>query len=319
MTIYTDYQQATEQIADAKDAACKAGEALADWSKDKQEVISFSGGRTSAYLVHLKPNAHYIFMDTGAEHPATYEFIRNIVKYWNIQLTCLRVVVNPEMNKGGDYKVIGLEDLKQDLEPWREMVTKYGAPAFDMPYCTARMKTEPFEKYCSDVYGKGNYTRWLGIRVDEPKRLPIDLLETLDLPIHARATHRKDGFNYLADISHFTKDDVLDWWEDQPFDLGIPEHLGNCTFCIKKGLNKVALAAMDEPEQAIKFIEVTEGDHVRTEGRKHNHKRMFRQRLHLSDVIEMYKDHSRDELFKALKSSKRYESGSCSESCEAFV
>lgn len=170
--------------------------------------------------------------------------------------------------------------------------------------------------FSGDRFGKGNYTRWLGIRADEPKRLPIDLLEKLGLPVHAKATNRKDSFMYLADISHFTKDDVLDFWEAQPFDLGIPEHLGNCTFCIKKGLNKVALAAKDEPEQAIKFIEVSEGDHVRTEGRKHNHKRMFRQRLHLSDVIEMYKNYSRNELFKSLRSSKRYETDSCSESCE---
>lgn len=50
-----------------------------------------------------------------------------------------------------------------------------------------------------------------------------------------------------------------------------------------------------------------------------NHKRMYRKRLHMSDVIEAFKDHDRDEMFKALRSSKRYESGSCSESCEAIV
>ncbi|EKO8531682.1 phosphoadenosine phosphosulfate reductase family protein, partial [Escherichia coli] len=46
-------------------------------------VVSFSGGRTSAYLVHLMEqrrkageNVHYILMDTGCEHPLTYRFIR---------------------------------------------------------------------------------------------------------------------------------------------------------------------------------------------------------------------------------------------------
>ena len=288
----------------------------------KNIVVSFSGGRTSAYLVNLMRSVEdvtYIFMDTGAEHPETYDFIRNIVKHWRVDLVCLRVVVDPKLGIGGSYKVIGLDDLKPDLEPWREMVRKYGSPSYDMPFCTARMKTEPFEKYCADHFGKGNYTRWLGIRADEPRRLPREVLEELDLPIPAKVTQRKEGFKYLAEISDFTKDDVLDWWETQPFDLGIHEHLGNCTFCIKKGLNKVALAAMDEPKQAIQFIELTEGNEVRTEGRKHNHKRMYRQRLHLSDVIELYKDHSRDELFNALRSSKRYESDSCSESCEVFA
>lgn len=270
-----------------------------------KKVISFSGGRTSAYLVNLfrsDPNAHFVFMDTGAEHPATYQFIKDIVKHWKIDLVCLRVVVNPEMGKGGDYKVIDLDELKQDLEPWKSMLAKYGAPAYDMAYCTARMKTEPFKKYCEDVFGKGNYETWLGIRADEPKRLKP-----------------REGFHFLAEISDLVKDEILDWWETQPFDLAITEHLGNCVFCIKKGLNKVALAAKDEPEMAVKWIHVTEGSNVRTEGRKHNHQRMYRGRLHMSDVLDQYKDHDRDEMYKSLRSSKRYESGSCSESCEAFA
>ncbi|RDF73038.1 phosphoadenosine phosphosulfate reductase family protein [Acinetobacter baumannii] len=287
-----------------------------------KKVISFSGGRTSAYLVHLfksDPDAHFVFMDTGAEHPATYQFIKDIVKHWGIDLVCLRTVVNPEMGKGCGYKVVGIDDLKQDLKPWEEMLSKYGAPAYDIPYCTARMKTEPFEKYCNDTFGKKQFERWIGIRFDEPKRLPVEVLEKLNLPIHARAAHQKSGFRYLAEICDLEKDQILDWWEAQPFDLAITEHLGNCVFCIKKHLNKVALAAKDEPEMAVKWISLTEGPTVRTEGRKHNHKRMYRERLHMSDVVEAFKDHNRDELYKALRSSKRYESGSCSESCEAIV
>ncbi|WP_149017487.1 phosphoadenosine phosphosulfate reductase family protein, partial [Escherichia coli] len=59
-------------------------------------VVSFSGGRTSAYLLWLMEqkrqageDVHYVFMDTGAEHPKTYEFIRNIVSNWKIDLHCL--------------------------------------------------------------------------------------------------------------------------------------------------------------------------------------------------------------------------------------
>ncbi|EJN3583877.1 phosphoadenosine phosphosulfate reductase family protein, partial [Escherichia coli] len=54
-------------------------------------VVSFSGGRTSAYLILLMEqrrkageNVHYIFMDTGCEHPLTYRFIREVVKFWDI-------------------------------------------------------------------------------------------------------------------------------------------------------------------------------------------------------------------------------------------
>ena len=78
------------------------------------------------------------------------------------------------------------------------------------------------KKYLEDVYGAGNYHLWLGMRIDEPKRL-----------------NKKEGFSYLADISDFEKKDVLDWWAKMPFDLKIKEHLGNCVFCIKKGVNKI--------------------------------------------------------------------------------
>ncbi|ECH8657212.1 hypothetical protein OY08_05925, partial [Salmonella enterica subsp. enterica] len=57
----------------------------------KPQVVSFSGGRSSAYLVYLMEqrrkageDVHFTFMDTGAEHPATYQFIRDLVSDWNI-------------------------------------------------------------------------------------------------------------------------------------------------------------------------------------------------------------------------------------------
>ena len=50
----------------------------------KKQVCSFSGGRTSAYLCKLllekfgKDNVEFVFMDTGAEHPETYSFIKKM-------------------------------------------------------------------------------------------------------------------------------------------------------------------------------------------------------------------------------------------------
>ena len=188
-------------------------------------VVSFSGGRTSAYLVYLMEQRKkvdpsfqvtYIFMDTGAEHPKTYEFIKNVVKYFNINLVCLRVEINPELGKGNTYKQIPIDDIKYDLKPWEDMLRKYGTPYIGGAFCTDRMKLQPFKKYCEDNFGKGNYTTWLGIRADEPKRLTP-----------------KTNIKYLAEISDFEKPDILSWWKEQEFDLGIEEHLGNCVFCIK--------------------------------------------------------------------------------------
>lgn len=258
------------------------------------DVISFSGGRTSAYMVSevlkINPDAHIIFMDTGAEHPATYQFIRDIVAHWKIKLTCLRAWPNEKMGKPGMYEIVDLSRIGPDLEPWKRMLNKYGHPYVGGAFCTDRMKTVPFTKYCQDVFGKGNYTTWLGIRTDEPKRLKA-----------------RDGFRYLADISDFEKQDVLDWWEEQPFDLAIQEHLGNCVFCIKKSLQKVALAAKDEPELAGQFLEMLGDDRM-----------MYRSNNTLSQVITLFGDTGRDELASRMRSMRQYDTGSCSESCEAF-
>jgi len=279
-----------------------------------KHVVSFSGGRTSAYLVWLIvinlalkgvsiKDIIVIFMDTGAEHPKTYEFIRSVVKYWGIDLVCLKPVTTFEVGKGNTYKVVPLGAIGEDLEPWIDMLKKYGTPYNPGGgFCTDRMKTTPYIRYCNDMFGKNNYTTWLGIRVDEPKRLK-----------------EKEGFEYLASISDFEKDDILAWWKTQPFDLEIDEHLGNCVFCIKKGTNKVALAAKDEPRLAEEFMAILESDNVReVECRKSPTLEMYRGRMSLRQVITSFQEHDRDELFRSLRSSKRFSSGSCSESCEVF-
>lgn len=284
-----------------------------------KKIVSLSGGRTSAYLSKILEADEYIFCDTGAEAQETYDFIREIHREWDINLTCMRVDINPELGKGNTYKIISINEIGPDLKPWRDMVIKYGDPAINFPFCTARMKTEPSEKYLKSKYGS-NYELYLGIRYDEPSRLwgkdiykgllkiglsgidASDLFrqvyngvalniknipEKLSNEITNRFKQiRSKKLNYMANISDFEKKDVLNWWELQPFDLRIDEHLGNCMFCIKKGENKIALAAKDRPKQAIEFIEITEGDHVRIEGRKVQDKAMYRHHKQLSGIIE---------------------------------
>ena len=271
-----------------------------------KHVVSFSGGRSSAYLVNLMknlyPDTDFIFMDTGAEHPKTYEFVKNVVKYWGIKLTCLRVVVNPELGQANSYREITLDELKPDLRPFRDVCYKYGTPYIHGAFCTRTMKFEPFTRYCNEHYGKNNYQTWLGIRADEPRRLKL-----------------KDGYSYLADISDFDKKDVIDWWETQPFDLDLPEHLGNCVFCIKKGINKIALAARDEPKMAENFINLINDPNIRVvERRQQKNKIMYRGNNSLIAIMAMYQDHSREEILATIKGNKSYDSGSCSESCEVF-
>ncbi|HFW4798720.1 TPA: Dam family site-specific DNA-(adenine-N6)-methyltransferase [Salmonella enterica subsp. diarizonae serovar 60-67:z35:-] len=274
----------------------------------KPQVVSFSGGRSSAYLVYLMEqrrkageDVHFTFMDTGAEHPATYQFIRDLVSNWNIPLVCLRVVVNPVLGKGNSYCIVPVNEIGPDLQPMRDICEKYGTPYVHGAFCTRTMKMEVFKRYCRDTFG--DYHTWIGIRADEPKRLKP-----------------RDGVSYLAEISDFEKQDVISWWKKQPFDLGIPEHLGNCVFCVKKGLNKLALAARDEPEMAAEFWKLINDPSVRVvERRQQENKIMYRGNNSLESVIALFADHSREEIAATIGNSGGEESGSCTESCEAFA
>lgn len=273
----------------------------------KANIVSFSGGRTSAYLVHCIEkmrkngeidNVHYVFMDTGAEHPKTYEFIKQVVKHFNIDLVCIRAVTNLEIGKGNTYEIININDIGHNLKPWTDMSEKYGLPYVHGAFCTDRMKTTPYNKWAKDTFGKDNFTSWLGIRIDELNRLSP-----------------KKGIKYLAEISPMDKLDIIGFWREMPFDLDINEWEGNCVFCVKKGVNKIALAVIDNPDLAKQFQDVIASDKVRhRESQQEAPKVMYRGNMTLEQIINTYGQFSREQIMQSMRSS----SGSCTESCEVF-
>lgn len=334
-----------------------------------KHVVNFSGGRTSAYLATLmidkfgRENCEFIFCDTGAEHPKTYEFIRECNEKFRLNLTCIRAIINPEIGKGVTSEVKLIGEIGYDLSVWREMLAKHGTP-FNPGggFCTDRLKTSALDHYCDTKYGKGNYYRWLGFRVDESRRawgsknypiltkLGFDSYSAAELMIQCqRGDHEeiinnaanatkdmfdgnnndadqlikklkviKKNFRFMFELTDFEKQDVIHWWSQNSFDLKIAEHLGNCVFCIKKGSNKVALAARDEPEMAQDFINLVDEPTVRDMHRKSEKEVMYRGHNSLKSIIESHKGFSREEIEQTIRGMRRYESGSCSESCEAF-
>lgn len=176
-------------------------------------VVSFSGGRTSAYLVSLMEqrrineglNVHYIFMDTGAEHPETYNFIRNVVKEWDIDLVCIRMGVSDELGKRNHIEVLKHKDLKQDLYAMKGLLSKYGTPSVTVPFCSSRMKQELAHNYCVETFGRNNFTMWIGIRDDEPVRLlgkeVCKILKNNGMPKEEMNAFRLDVMNAYLNIN----------------------------------------------------------------------------------------------------------------------
>jgi hypothetical protein len=249
-----------------------------------KKVVSFSGGRTSAYLCKLiidkfgRDNVDFIFMDTGAEHCKTYEFIKNVNDELNLNLTCLRTDFSSPLGAGNGYTVVSIDSIQHDLKPFSEMIEKYGVPYIGGMFCTDRMKLVPFKKYCQEKYGKGNFETWLGIRADETNRLK-----------------QKKEIRYLAEISDFDKKDVLDFWSNMPFDLEIPEQLGNCVFCPKKSNLKLAAAQRDDPALYHDFLNMIYKDSVRHDSKTGHWSKMYRGKKSLEQIVALFDGSTGDE------------------------
>ncbi len=207
----------------------------------KNLAVLFSGGRTSAcmskwikdnWMTHF--NVKFVFCNTGQEHGETLKFVDQCDKYFGLDLTWIEAKVNPK-GTGTSYTETIYEIASRNGEPFEEVVKKYGLPNKSYPHCTRELKIEPFKKWADKVFNANEYAMALGIRVDEPTRLK----------------QSKTDAKKIYPLAHYhpmTKQMVLDWWKSQPFDLQIPEHLGNCTWCYKKSDRKLYTLVEDHPE-----------------------------------------------------------------------
>ena len=282
----------------------------------KKHVVSFSGGRTSAYLVYLICSmakkhgwdVEFVFMDTGAEHPKTYDFIKKCAEYFGVEITVLNTVITQQMGIGPKFKHGHIDEIKWDLSVFNDLTKKYGNPYNPGGgFCTDKLKTVTFEKYIQEKKRLYKYyagidldvTTWIGIRIDEKRRLKD-----------------KPNVKYLAEISQMDKEDIISWWSEMPFDLEIPEWLGNCVFCIKKNPNKIALAIKQEPVLAKEWADSLMDSRVLKEDVPVD--AIYRGKLSMDGIAMLYENITEQEIINNLRGSKRTDSGCGSESCEVF-
>jgi len=212
-------------------------------NKDKVLISNFSGGRTSGYLTHrlLQQKDQWkeiivIFANTGCEHEKTLEFIKNCDDRFNFQTHWIEADINIHKGKGTKAKIVDFKTASRDGKPFESYISKYSIPCTISPSCSRELKEYPIKSYIRDNLGlkKQDYVHAIGIRSDEQKRVSKSAAEhNLIYPL----------LNWNID-----KDDVLDWWESQNFDLEIPEHLGNCVWCWKKSFKKLMTIMVEEPE-----------------------------------------------------------------------
>jgi len=272
-------------------------------------LVSFSGGRTSAYMSKLlkanyadKYDLLFVFANTGQEHENTLQFVDQCDKAFGLNVVWVEAEVGAALGTGTRARVVTLETASRQGEPFESVIRKYGIPNRNFPHCTRELKKKPILAYARSIgWGPQDYHLALGIRADEAKR------------ISARA--EQDRIVYpLAHWDPVDKQDVNDWWSDQPFNLVIPERLGNCTWCWKKSDRK-HFANIDECPEIYDFPRRMELEHPNTGAGATGEPRVFFRLARSTDQI--FAARFSAEGFRVLPEDEDIDGG-CSESCEAF-
>lgn len=196
----------------------------------KKMLISFSGGRTSAFmtdwLLNNKSDEYeflVIFANTSQEHENTLIFVDKCDKRWGGIVVWVEAVVNPEKSKGTKHKIVTFETAKRKGEVFEQVMAKYGISNKEWPHCTRELKERPIHSYAKTLWAKG-YETAIGIRIDETRRVG-----------------NAGEYNIVYPLVYMIatdKPDVMDFWSEQDFDLELEEREGNCTWCWKKSSYK---------------------------------------------------------------------------------
>ena len=211
-------------------------------------LVTVSGGRSSAMMArHIQTSDKYkdfekayVFCNTGMERPETISFLKDIVKFWGIDLVVLEGVYSSEMGVGVDYQIKTLETLDMNAKPFEEAIMHTNKGSFDglpnqaSPYCSQQLKTVPAKKFADMVFGKKNYLKALGFRKEDmPKRISWPEIKEDEERIFPLLTDFPEPIG-LSELNKF--------WNEQPFKLEINSKLGNCELCWKKSDSNIIQA-----------------------------------------------------------------------------
>lgn len=207
-------------------------------------VISFSGGRTSAYMLHQIAEANggipdrcvVSFQNTGREMPETLDFIQECSDRWGIKIVWLEWI-----REKPKFQIVSHNSASRDGRPFELLIwQKRHLPNVRMRFCTQELKVLTSKRYLRSL-GWDHWTNTVGIRADEAQRLGREDKD------------RWVTWHPLANAG-VTRMDISDFWDSQPFDLRLPNvngscWLGNCDGCFLKSESTLASLAREYPER----------------------------------------------------------------------
>lgn len=194
-------------------------------------LISFSGGRTSAYMLYeilrahdgkLPEDVHVAFANTGKEREETLRFVHECSTRWSVRVNWL------ERGPRGAMEIVGYNSASRAGEPFAALIReKQRLPNWKERWCTEHLKVRMLFAFAElQGWQSGGYAEVVGLRDDEGHRI----LRGLD-----RAATNGCQMRYPLAKAKVTKSVVMAFWRGQDFDLGLEPWEGNCDFCFMKG------------------------------------------------------------------------------------
>lgn len=207
--------------------------------------IAFSGGRTSAYMLHhlllanggLPDRAKVTFQNTGREMPETLDFVAEVGRRWNVPIVWLEY-----RPAAPHFDIVSHNSASRNGEPFDALIDKKKyLPNQQSRFCTIELKVRTAKRYLVSL-GWKRWTNCIGLRADEPHRL--------------NKPPPKDRWTVLTPLAdaNVSRRDVAAFWLRQPFDLHLPNvrgncWLGNCDGCFLKSERSQAVLARDFPDR----------------------------------------------------------------------
>ncbi|WP_337996187.1 3'-phosphoadenosine 5'-phosphosulfate sulfotransferase [Oleispirillum naphthae] len=210
-------------------------------------IISFSGGRTSAYMLHEIIQAHegrlpddvqVAFANTGKEREETLRFVYECGVRWGVNIHWLEW-----RDAKPCFEEVGFNSASRDGEPFEALIKKkQRLPNWRERWCTGFLKVKVLTAFAASLgWNPGEYAEVIGLRYDEGMRI-----------FRGLENAEKDGRKVLYPLSRakVVKQQVMAFWSAQDFGLQLEPWEGNCDLCFNKGRDIRKRIIADHPASA---------------------------------------------------------------------
>ena len=214
--------------------------------------ISFSGGRTSAYMLWrilqanggLPADTLVCFANTGKEVEATLRFVRDCAELWQVPIHWLEY-----LSAEPGFALVDFDRASRQGEPFEALIRKRQyLPNPVARGCTASLKIRPMHRLVRPL-GWREWDQMIGIRADEQRRVA-----KIRARGHSTESSHETMRMPLAETG-VTVRDVGAFWQAQPFDLELltvngRTLEGNCDLCFLKPRGQRLALIKARPEAA---------------------------------------------------------------------